>query len=89
MAVKLNEQQQKFITALKDNGNWMSRDELAQVFGKTHLTPADVMTLDELESSGMLVRELVDDNASDGEAVRYRYSAPKTAPLNASDHSNR
>ena len=79
MPIKLNEHQQVFINALKTHGDWMRRDDLAQALGKQHLTPADVMTLDELESSGMLVKEMVNDSAPDGEAVRYRYSAPKAA----------
>lgn len=81
MTIRLTVHQQILIDTLKANGNWMQRDELAQAIGKMHLSPEDVMALDELESSGMLVKEISDNLSPEGETVRYRYAVPKTAPL--------
>lgn len=75
--MKLNEHQQLLIGALKTHGDWMRRDELAQAIGKDQLSPEDVMTLDELESSGMLVKEISDNLSPQGQTVRYRYAKPK------------
>lgn len=85
MTIKLNERQQLLIGKLKASGDWMRRDDLALAIGKPHLSPEDVMTLDELESSGMLVKEIVDGSAPDGEAVRYRYSVPKADMRSGTD----
>jgi Fe2+ or Zn2+ uptake regulation protein len=81
MSIKLTEHQQQLISALKSQGDWMRLDDLARAIGKAHLSPEDVMTLDELESSGMLVKEISDNLSPEGQTVRYRYSIPKTAPL--------
>jgi hypothetical protein len=80
MTIKLNQHQQILIDALKARGDWTSRDELAQATGKVHLTPEDVMALDQLESSGMLVKEISDNLSPDGQDVRYRYAVPKVEP---------
>jgi len=77
MTMKLSPQQQTIIDVLGVNGGWMRRQEIAHQLGKKLLSPDDVSQLDLLEDAGLVVKEISDDKAPQGETVRYRIAAPK------------
>lgn len=77
MAAKLSPQQQALLDILGTNGGWMGQDEIAHHMGEDVLKPEDAMQLDLLGDAGLLVKEISDDLGPEGQAVRYRISAPK------------
>ena len=79
MTVKLNAHQQALLDILSVNGGWMREQEIAHQLGKDMLSPDDFMQLDLLGDAGLLVKEISDDLAPEGEAVRYRVAEPKAA----------
>jgi hypothetical protein len=79
MTVKLNTHQQALLDILGVNGGWMHEQEIAHQMGKDMLAPEDVMQLDLLGDAGLLVKEISDDSAPEGEGVRYRIAEPKAA----------
>jgi hypothetical protein len=79
MTVKLNAHQQALLDILGVNGGWMQEQEIAHQMGKDVLLPEDVMQLDLLGDAGLLVKEISDDSAPEGEGVRYRIAEPKAA----------
>jgi hypothetical protein len=80
MTLALNEHQLALINPLKQRGDWMVADDLAQALGKDELSPEDFQVLDQLADLGLVVKEVADDTAPEGQDVRYRYSEPKVEP---------
>jgi hypothetical protein len=79
MTPKLNTHQQALLDILGVNGGWMQAEEIAHQLGKDILSPDDVTQLDLLGDAGLLVKEISDDSAPEGEGVRYRKAEPKAA----------
>ncbi len=77
MTIALNERQTLLINILKDDGGWMTQNNIAHLLGSDILPPEDIMELDRLGDLGLLVKEIVDKAVESGEDVRYRYSQPK------------
>jgi hypothetical protein len=73
---RLSDKQEVLLGALRTNGGWMRRADLARSLGKDVLSPEDVMALDLLGDEGFLVKE-VSDQKPEGDSVRYRFSEPK------------
>jgi hypothetical protein len=51
---ELTAQANKILDAIRANGDWMNRSDVAQAIGKKRLTPYDMGLLDELATAGLI-----------------------------------
>jgi hypothetical protein len=87
MPAKLSPHQQALLDILGVNGGWMGRREIAHQMRKDILAPDDVMQLDLLGDAGLVVKEISDNSAPEGETVRYRIAEPKAELKSQSSRS--
>lgn len=66
-----SERQQELLDALRTNGDWMSRNDLAAIDGRKRLTPYDVELLQGLANQGLV--EI--DQQPAGISQKYVYKA--------------
>lgn len=60
------------LTALRDKGDWMTRDELATATGKRTLSPNDRNHLDDMEREGVIEVQQRPIKSPLGYELRYR-----------------
>lgn len=60
------------LTALRNNGGWMSRAQLAKATGKNQLSPHDWQLLERLIDAGAIEKRERESNTPVGVAYEYR-----------------
>lgn len=72
MTEQITDRARELLAALRAEGVWMSRADLARATGKNRLSPHDVALLDRLASAGLIEKRRRESNTPVGIAYDYK-----------------